>query len=151
MRQDGQNWTVCNILWSNKWTWLKRANWLLVTSVLSESECAKRHTFMPFNKAFASKQKLPQKRWSSHLKGEMLITQKPCSVKDVIKRVFLIKKNTNKKKRKSFIHTERKSEGFLKLILVYALLFVNLVKYSPSCLCIINVEENGLTGFSYYN
>lgn len=50
---------ICNILRSTKWTWLKRANWLPVTSILSESVCAKRRTFMVINKAFASKQKLP--------------------------------------------------------------------------------------------
>ena len=77
----------------------------------------------------------------------MLITQKPCSVKEVIKTVVLSKENTNKKNHKSFARTERKIEGFLKLILVHALLFVNLVKNSRSCLCSINVEENGLTGF----
>ena len=45
---------------------------------------------------------------------EMLITQKPCSVKEVIKTVFLSKEYTNKKNHKSFVGTERKSEGFLK-------------------------------------
>ena len=77
----------------------------------------------------------------------MLITQKPCSVKEVIKTVFLSKETRTRKIIRAFIRTERKSEGFLKLILVHALLFVNLVKKSRSCLYSINVEENGLTGF----
>ena len=78
---------------------------------------------------------------------EMLITQKPCSVKEVIKTVFLSKEYTNKKNHKSFVGTERKSEGFLKAYFSSCSVICEPCKKSQSCLCSINVEENGLTGF----